>query len=122
MSRHMNRRAVKFLLPMGIVVLCIFAALSYWTGQNSGRKSGEQTKTRLELVWPSLMTLPETDRALLAGLSMTCQMEQRPKQAAEVIGCLRMAAGDPDAIRPKEMGQAEAASRLETLITQAQEK
>jgi hypothetical protein len=121
MSRHMNRRAVKFLLPMGIVILCIFAAL-YWTGQNSGRKSGEQTKARLELVWPSLMTLPETDRALLAGLSMTCQMEHRPIEAAEVIVCLREAASNPDAVRPKGMGQVEAAARLETLITQAQEK
>lgn len=116
----MNRRTPLYLAAA--LSLALSAGAVYFIGKQSGHRTGEQAKTRLELVWPSLMTLPTTDRALLAGFSMTCRMESRAKEADDVIGCLREAAGNPDAIRPKEMGQAEAAARLETLITQALEK
>lgn len=119
MKRRINRTPL--ILAVVLVAVCVFA-LAVVVGKKQGAQSGEQTKLRLELVWPSLMTLPDTDRALLAGFSMTCDLDRKRPTDAVVIDCLRAAAANPDALRPKGMGQQEAAERLETLITQAQGK
>lgn len=104
------------------VVVALLFVLAIEFGHRQGSQTGEQTKARLELVWPAFMALPETDRAVLAGFSMTCHLERQPETAADVIACLRSAAADPDAIKPKGMGWAEAAARLEVLIDTEQEK
>lgn len=121
MKRRINRTPL--IIVVVLLVVCLFA-LAVVVGHKQGEQSGERTKVRLELVWPSFMNLPSTDRALLAGFSMTCELDRLDKRATDavVIDCLRAAAANPDAVRPKGMGQQEAAERLETLITQAQGK
>lgn len=115
MSR--SRRIVS--IVVGVSLLFVLAIV---IGKKMGVDTGANTLARLELVWPSFMELSPTDRALLAAFSMTCHLERQPQKAAEVIACLRSAAADPDAIKPKGMGWAEAAARLEVLIDTAQEK
>lgn len=114
----MSRRIPLYIAAVALIALS--AGVIYFIGKQSGQKAGEQTKTRLELVWPSFMALPEIDRAVLASFALTCHLDQKPAEAAGVIACLREAAADPDSIKPKGMGKAEAAARLEGLISQAQ--
>ena len=109
------------IVVVAFVVVSLFV-LAIVVGKKQGAQTGEQTKARLELVWPAFMSLPETDRTVLGGFSMTCHLERQPETAAAVIACLRSAAADPDALKPKGMGWAEAAARLEVLIDTAQEK
>ena len=114
----MSRRTIQILVPLVVLGL----AGTYFISQNSGQKSGEQTRARLELVWPSLTAMPGIDRALVGGFAVTCHLDEQPAEAAGVVACLRQAAAKPDAIRPKDMDQAQASARLETLISQAQDK
>jgi hypothetical protein len=115
----MSRSVRVVSIVVGVLLLFVLAIV---IGKKQGAETGAETLARLELVWPSFMRLSSTDRALLAGFSMTCHLEREPQQPAEVLACLRSAAADPDAIKPKGMGWAEAAARLEVLIDTAQEK
>lgn len=118
----MSRRYSNKTLVVAVLTLLVVCVVSFVAGKRGGEISGQQAKARLELVWPQLMTLPDDDRALLAGFAIACRVEQQPETTSDVIACLRSAAADPDAIKPKGMGSAEAAARLEYLIETAQGK
>lgn len=106
-------------LLTGAVLAIVLGVAIIWIGRNAGEHAAEATKTRLELIWPDLMTMPANDRALLAGLSMTCRMERRPVDKEAVIACLREAATDPDAHLPKIVKPSEASTQLESLLRTA---
>ncbi|MEI2697007.1 MAG: hypothetical protein V9E94_01215 [Microthrixaceae bacterium] len=63
----------------------------------AGFKHAEEQKHRIALVWPKVMEMPEIDRALIAGLSETCRLHERPVEVSDVLPCLRSAI---DAERP----------------------
>lgn len=111
----MSRRTLQILIPLIILGL----AGTYLFSQNSGQKSGERIKARLELLWPSFTTLPGLDRALLGSFAVSCHLDDKPAQAPAVSACLREAAAKSESIRPQGMDQAQAAARLETLMSQA---
>ena len=116
MKRRLSR---KTLFVIATIAVVIFAGILIKAGRDSGAVSGQKARDGIELVWPSLMALPETDRALLAGFAMTCDLADKPQSVTSVIACLRDAAANPDALKPKGMGQADAAARLEVLIDDA---
>lgn len=103
------------LLGFAMAAIIIFG-VSMNMAHKAGSEAGTLARERLELVWPSLMAMPEADRALIVGLAMSCRMEQRPAEPREVVACLREAAADPHAILPKDVDQASAQSRLEQLL------
>lgn len=117
MKKKLSKKPLIFMCA--VVMITVFAVVIIFVGKRSGAATGAQVKDRVELVWPSLMSMPDSDRALLAGFAMTCRLEQKPQSVASVIACLRDAAADPDAIKPKGMDQADAAARLEVLIHDA---
>ena len=103
---------VALLIPSLVVVL----AAAVFVGKKMGTGDGGKAKERLQLVWPSIMEMPEVDRAFIVGLAMTCRLQQRPAAASETIACLREAANDPDATLPKGFDQSRASTKLEDLL------
>lgn len=110
----MRTRAKQFL------AIALLAGISFSVviklSHRAGAEAGALAKDRLQLVWPSLMTMPDEDRALIVGLAMSCRLEQRPAQSSDVVTCLREAAADPHAILPKDIDQTTARERLERLL------
>lgn len=109
----------KWRTALGIALL---AAIGFVVATKIGHKAGADAaalaRDRLQLVWPSLMTMPEEDRALIVGLAMTCELERQPLEPRDVVACLRSAAADPHAMLPKGVDQARAQARLEQLLPQ----
>lgn len=89
-------------------------------GMFMGKYTGKENLKRLEAIWPRFMTMPEQDRAFLAGLAMTCNLVNADKTAQSTVACLRSAAQDPDVMLPKGERAADAPTRLESLISGAQ--
>lgn len=58
-------------------------------GHQRGVRAGQGALERLRLVWPAFESLPERDRALLAGLSWSCRLSEGPKLRDDTIACLR---------------------------------
>jgi len=85
---------------------------SQFLGHVAGSGAGKRSIERLQLLWPTIVTMPESDRALLAGLAMTCHVED--------LACLREAATDPNAILPKGTDRSKVPARLEELMHQRQ--
>ncbi|KWW32422.1 hypothetical protein AU374_06022 [Cupriavidus metallidurans] len=108
---------VKGAIAGGAVVLVV-ALIGQFIGTFEGNADGERAKVRLEIVWPSLMSMPQEDRALLVGLAMSCHLERRPAEAGEIVDCLRQAANSPDAILPKGADRASVPARLDRLLAQ----
>lgn len=104
----------------GALCLAAIVAVGFWMaakfGQMTGADAGARAKDRSELVWPSLMTMADDDRALIVGLAMSCHVERREATPRDVIACLREAAIDADAILPKGVDGAHARTRLEQLL------
>lgn len=102
-----------------IGALTAFAALAaVGIGQKAGENVANADIERLSLVWPYVMDLQPNERALLAGLSLTCRLSQTANDRESVIACLRSAAAEP-AHLPKEIPPDEAAGRLERLLASA---
>lgn len=102
---------------LGVAAVAVIAlGVATKIGHMAGVDAGGRAKDRLELVWPSLMTMPEGDRALIVGLAMSCHLEERPANARDVVACLREAAADPKAMLPKGTDQARVAAKLEELL------
>ncbi|MFP3709741.1 hypothetical protein SB783_37640 [Paraburkholderia sp. SIMBA_009] len=104
-----------------IAAVCIVAvAVTYGVATSVGRKTGEAdaelAKQRLELVWPSFMSMPDNDRALVVGLAMTCRLSTRPADAGQVVECLKSAADDPNATLPKGTDRSAIPARLDALL------
>ena len=98
---------------VGIVLVGFFAMKS---ARHLGSEEGERSVERLSLVWPSFRAMPVDDRALLAGLSMTCRVQDRPAVKSAVIACLQEAAADPRATLPKGFDRSRAQARLQELL------
>ena len=94
-------------LIVPVVVLAIFGVFGarYMLGAHA-----EKTLDRLAVVWPAIATMPEPERAFLVELALTCNVAEREAVRAEVIACLRSAAGK---MQPAPTG------RLDRLIGQA---
>lgn len=91
-----------FLVLAALAVFGFFGA-KYMLGSHK-----EKTNEQLGIVWPSLASMPEQDRAFLVELAHTCNLTVRQPVRAEVIDCLRSV----------KMSQ-DAAARLERLVGQA---
>ncbi|KWF37424.1 hypothetical protein [Burkholderia pseudomultivorans] len=104
------------MVAAGVVSLAALWAASTWIGRTVGHDDGNRAIARIQLVWPSILTMPVQDRALIAGLGMTCRVQDRPPVASAVISCLQDAAADPDAILPKGMSRSAAQARLNALL------
>lgn len=89
-------------------------------GRNAGEADAELAKQRLELVWPSFMSMPDSDRALVVGLAMTCKLSSRPADAGQVVACLKSAADDPNAFLPKGTDRSAVPARLDALLREKQ--
>lgn len=98
----------------GIVVALLLA--SVYIGRRAGEAAGADARTRLELLWPTVMEWPEADRAFLVGLAMTCDLHTRPATREATVACLREAASKPDAELPVGVSAAEAPARLDALL------
>ena len=110
-----TRRVVIFFGALGVgIVLVGFLAMK--SARHLGNEEGERSVERLSLVWPSFRAMPVDDRALLAGLSMTCRVQDRPAVKSAVIACLQEAAADPRATLPKGFDRSRAQTRLEELL------
>ncbi|GGM25458.1 hypothetical protein ACFQDN_21915 [Pseudomonas asuensis] len=103
-----------------VITLSVVVVGSALLGQQYGEQEGQKSKALIELVWPSFDSFTEADRAVLAGFSMTCNLQNRAKNAYEVISCLREASSDPNAVRPNGMDQSQASARLESMISNAE--
>lgn len=108
----MNRR----LLYIGAGAIA-FMAIVTGIGRFAGEQAADGSIARLEILWPDVMRFQNDDRAFLAGLAMTCRLHTAQPEALAVIGCLREAAADPNAILPVDQDKAHASARLETLLS-----
>lgn len=86
-------------------------------GNLAGRHVAEAHLERLEQIWPTFESMPERDRAFLIGLSMTCQLQREPIQREAVLACLESATRDQDVLLPVGEDKAQAAVRLQRLLT-----
>lgn len=94
-----------FIVPVVVLTVFGFFGARYMLNAHS-----ETTLERLAVVWPGIATMPEPERALLVELALTCNVVERQPVRAEVLACLRSAAG--------KMTPAPTA-RLERLVGQA---
>lgn len=101
---------------LGIVLV---AGLGTCIGRDVGQSDGVASRQRLEIVWPNLMQMRDQDRALLAGLALSCRLQDRGENPASVVGCLREAVEDNDALLPYSMDRKQARDRLSRLIPSA---
>jgi hypothetical protein len=106
------------ILASVLIVLAVsgFAAVRY--AYHIGNQEGERSIARLSLVWPSIMAMSQEDRAMLAGLSLSCRLQDRPAVKSAIITCLEDAAADPNAVLPKGFDQRSAQARLRVLLSQ----
>jgi hypothetical protein len=109
-------RYVITLLVTSAALYLLATSIASWVGSTAASHAADRSRERLELVWPSLMTMPQSDRALVVSLAMTCDLEARPARAADVIACLRSAVDDTHAIFPKGMDHERARARLDELL------
>lgn len=92
------------------------SAVALKIAHTAGADAGGRAKDRLQMVWPSLMAMPDQDRALIVGLAFSCRLEQRPAEPREIVACLREAAADPNATVPKGIDKASVPAKLEQLL------
>lgn len=101
----------KWVLMIVTGVIILFGSM---LARDLGKVHAEAARQRLELVWPDLMSMPESDRALLASLGYTCSLEKVELERDEIIGCLQGAMLE-DPKLPKGMTKDQAAKRLTEL-------
>jgi hypothetical protein len=106
-----TRRIISLFL--GIVLV---TGLGISIGRLVGKSNGIASRQRLEIVWPNLMQMRDQDRALLAGLALTCHMQDRNKDQAAVLECLHEAVENEHPHLPYGMDRKEAQDRLNQLI------
>lgn len=105
-----------FIAVAGVAVFATLLPVATWVGRTAGREDGKRAIERVQLVWPSILSMPTEDRALIASLGMQCRLQDRPLVANEVIACLRGAAADPDTNFPTGVDRRAAQARLNELL------
>lgn len=63
-------------------------------GFKTGALEGKQALQRLQVVWPNVEQMPETDRFALADLAFQCRLHEKPPVKEEVVKCLTDAANE----------------------------
>lgn len=104
---------------MKVAVGLMLGGSGLYFAYHQGGKAGLADRERLMILWPGFMSMPQHDRALLAGLAMTCQLGKQPVEEAPVIACLRDAATNRNAVLPKGVDSQDAQARLETLLKES---
>ncbi|MFC4930207.1 hypothetical protein [Massilia sp. GCM10023247] len=94
-----------------IVPLVVLSVLGFFGSRYMLNDHLDTTLDRLAIVWPGIAGMPEAERALLVELALTCNVVERQPVRAEVIDCLRSAAGK---LQPAPT------ERLEGLVARAQ--
>ena len=102
-----------------VVATVLVCASAIAVGSWNGRDTAAADITRLQVLWPSVMSFPDRDRAFLAGLAMSCGLHSRPVEHAAIVGCLSTAATDPNVLLPKGEVPSDAPSRLTELLYSA---
>lgn len=117
-SKRAQTKRWPLILASVLIVLTVggFSVVRY--ARHIGNQEGERSIERLALVWPSIMAMPQEDRAMLAELSLSCRLQDRPAVKSAIITCLEEAAADPNAILPKGFDQRSAKARLRVLLSQ----
>lgn len=100
----------------GAVAAAAVLAAAVYVAHRAGEETATKQKERLALVWPSIMDMPQDDRAFLVGLSMTCDLHRQPVEKAAVLECLRPAAATSAPTLPAGFDKASAAATLESLL------
>ena len=115
----MTRKAIilrrSLIVAFGGLALFLFALV----GQFAGREAGKADIELLKQVWPYLPQMSPSERAFLAGLSLSCQLHRNAEDRESTIACLRRAAADPDATLPEGFDHSEAPTRLERMLVMA---
>lgn len=101
------------------ILIAVVALAAVGIGRQAGEDVAKADIELLSLVWPYVMDMQQNERALLAGLSITCRLNRTATDREGVIACLRSAAAEPAARRPKDIPPEEAAARLERLLASA---
>lgn len=100
-------------------LIAVVALAAVGIGRQAGENVANADIELLSLIWPYVMDMQQNERALLAGLSITCRLSTTATDRDSVIACLRSAAADPAALRPKDVSPEEAAAQLERLLALA---
>ena len=90
---------IKRTLWIGTLV-AVFALALIGIGRQAGEDVAKADIELLSLVWPYVMDMQQNERALLAGLSITCRLSLTATDRESVIACLRSAAAGPAQARP----------------------
>lgn len=97
MSRFLRSKAFSVVLALCLVSLSV--------GLNFRRDASRVVRDRLESVWPSLMPMPEADRAALVKSAFACGLSSRSAQTVVppqlVLNCLRDGADSFRSTDPK---------------------
>jgi len=103
-------------IAFGVVLAAAAAGASVGIGRWAGGSAADATIKRLSVLWPDVMAMPQQDRALLARLSIKCDLLGQPEDQSSTIRCLRQAAATEAADKTFEIP----AAQLERLLNQAQ--
>lgn len=106
-----TRRVISLFL--GIVLI---GGLGISITRMVGKSDGIASRERLEIVWPDLAQMGDRDRALLASLAMSCRLQDRNKDQADVLACLQDAVKDEQPRFPYGMSRKQAQDRLDELF------
>jgi len=102
---------------IGLMLVSLLAVgIGVFIARVGGDRDGIASRERLEIVWPNLMQMPDQDRALLAGLAMSCHLHDRDPDQASVLGCLKEAVESEHPFFPNSMDRKQAQDRLNQLI------
>lgn len=80
--------AVFFVIAIGLAIVFV--------GRTLGEKEGKAAVERLQLLWPNVLTMSESDRILLAKLSLDCKVSEVPAEKTAVRDCLVQEASRSD--------------------------
>lgn len=76
-----------------IVPLVVLSVLGFFGARYMLGEHLDTTLDRLAVVWPGVAGMPGPERAFLVELALTCNVVERQPVRADVIDCLRPAAG-----------------------------
>ena len=113
MTAKSSKRWVRLVL-IGATIAAAALSIGSWRG----KAIASEHKARLVSVWPDLMAMTKSERALLVSLSMACHLEEvEPGDARGVIECLRRGVDDPDGTLPTGVRRDEARQVLDRLLS-----
>lgn len=115
---HRYNLTIMLLVAVGVAGYLLHGVFTK-LGTESGSRSAELSRQRLQLVWPDVMEWPMEQRAFVVGLSMTCRLSERDATREDTIACLESAAADPAALLPKGLPHEQATPLLARMLAQA---